>query len=543
MQALPCSTNVAFCRWVLREFRRAMAERRSAVMILADAWWEEPGGSLKQGKVRIVNKSVSGACVRFERPIQVGTKLRIEARWDEFSGIAKYCRSEGSGFLVGIQRQIGVDLIPKQPVESAPARTERRRDETNPAERRVPDGVGRQRNEPLPLGREMSSSISNQDAAIPSQHDTFSSHDTAFSNRDATAPTRGDAAAQQDAAVRNRDELPLRENVTGAHRAGEERGQSPRIAEFGLGAPRNQLVAEQAPAVAVEVLAPELGYKRSSRRRWHSSRYQGVRSQEWWEARATLLLKQKEAQREPQEAVQTERGSTAVEINWMGRGKRGVEDASENGSAGGGDTGERNRAAAPLVAEPPRKERAAAGVERHVTYQNELLPLEEIYAAAGIVGPRRGYSIKKVMEMLQSEHLSALSKEMRRASVMMALDAAGVSVEEVLRDAQVRLDAIKSYEAEQKQLCEAEWARKTDEHAQLKAELEQVRARFMERMKQALDGIARDRARFGTWLTTLHEEAQSIATAAELCMKAAPPLADSVAAAVEDAKETRLKVV
>ena len=87
--------------------------------------------------------------------------------------------------------------------------------------------------------------------------------------------------------------------------------------------------------VAVEVLAPTVGYKRSSRRRWHSSRHQGVRSQEWWEARATLLLKQKEAQREAPKEAQKERGSIAMEINWMGRGKRGADDARENGSASG----------------------------------------------------------------------------------------------------------------------------------------------------------------------------------------------------------------
>ena len=49
--------------------------------------------------------------------------------------------------------------------------------------------------------------------------------------------------------------------------------------------------------------------------------------------------------------------------------------------------------------------------------------------------PRRGYSINKVVEMLYSDHIRGLSKEMRRASVLMALDAAGVSIEEVLRDA------------------------------------------------------------------------------------------------------------
>lgn len=247
--------------------------------------------------------------------------------------------------------------------------------------------------------------------------------------------------------------------------------------------------------------------------------------------------------------------------NWIGRMKQGVEDAKENGKAssagtgeknkpigaGSGDTGEGNKAAAPVLAAQPIKEHGAAAVDGDLAYQTELLPLEEIYIAAGIVSPRRGYSIKKVVEMLHSEHLSGLSTEMRRASVMMALDAAGISVDEVLRDAQRRLDAIKCHEENQKQLCEAECRHKEEVHGQLEVELEQIRARFKERMKRALDEIARDRARFGTWLTMMHEEAQSIAEAAELCRKAAapvpPPVPDNVAPKVNEAKETMLKVV
>ena len=170
--------------------------------------------------------------------------------------------------------------------------------------------------------------------------------------------------------------------------------------------------------------------------------------------------------------------------------KRHREEANQDASAGSGSADEKRKVVVPAFAASLKKERVAPAADGDLAYQNELLPLEEIYVAAGVVSPRR-QDIKKVMEMLHSEHLSALSKEMRRASVMMALDAAGISVEEVLRDAQARLEAIKSYEAEQKKLCEAEWARKAEEHLQLKAELDQVRTRFMERMKQTLDGIAR----------------------------------------------------
>ena len=49
-----------------------------------------------------------------------------------------------------------------------------------------------------------------------------------------------------------------------------------------------------------------------------------------------------------------------------------------------------------------------------------------------------GYSINKVVEMLHSEHIRGLSKEMKRAAVLMALDSAGIAISEVLGDAQAR---------------------------------------------------------------------------------------------------------
>ena len=85
----------------------------------------------------------------------------------------------------------------------------------------------------------------------------------------------------------------------------------------------------------------------------------------------------------------------------------------------------------------------------------ELLSMDDIYRVAGIVNPRKGYSISKIVEMLHSEHLRGLSTEMKRASVLMALDAAGITVDEVLQDAKARQEAIDSYEAEQRKQFEA----------------------------------------------------------------------------------------
>lgn len=81
-----------------------MREIRSAVMILVEASWADENGSVKKIPARMEDRSASGACIRVKRPIDVGSKLRIQWRFDEFSGITKYCRADGREFLVGILR-------------------------------------------------------------------------------------------------------------------------------------------------------------------------------------------------------------------------------------------------------------------------------------------------------------------------------------------------------------------------------------------------------------------------------------------------------
>ncbi len=45
-----------------------------------------------------------GACLRLRSQIEVGTKLRVEGRWDKFSGVARSHRKDGRDYVVGIQR-------------------------------------------------------------------------------------------------------------------------------------------------------------------------------------------------------------------------------------------------------------------------------------------------------------------------------------------------------------------------------------------------------------------------------------------------------
>lgn len=155
------------------------------------------------------------------------------------------------------------------------------------------------------------------------------------------------------------------------------------------------------------------------------------------------------------------------------------------------------------------------------TFQVELLPMEDIYRTAGIMIPRKGYSINKVVEMLGSEHIRGLSNEMKRAALLMALDAAGVPLDHVQQDAKARQHVLDAYEAQQRKQVEAECARKAEEIIHIQAELESIKAHYMARISRNMEGVAREKATFASWLTLKQQGCQSMAEAVELCLKSA----------------------
>jgi hypothetical protein len=115
------------------------------------------------------------------------------------------------------------------------------------------------------------------------------------------------------------------------------------------------------------------------------------------------------------------------------------------------------------------------GAEHAGIAHAELLSYEDIYRAAGIMGAGSGYDIHKVVDMLNSERIRDLSQDVKRASVLMALDAAGIAVNDLLTDATRRQNALNSYEAaERKQLDDFE-AQKAQENARIEGNGEDPR--------------------------------------------------------------------
>jgi hypothetical protein len=87
--------------------------------------------------------------------------------------------------------------------------------------------------------------------------------------------------------------------------------------------------------------------------------------------------------------------------------------------------------------------------------------------------------------------------------VMMALDAADVSINEVLRDARMRQNALDAYETDQRKTLGGYWAKKPETTDQIRSEMEQVAAEYLARVKRTLDEMACEKTKFANWQANL----------------------------------------
>jgi hypothetical protein len=424
-----------------------MLELRTPVMTLVEASWEEPNGVSQRVTACMEDKSAGGACIRFQTPIRVGSRLRVQWRFDQFSGIARYCRREGREYLVGMQRDSTMHSLPNRPIPTdVPPRRSMRTSDTAVSTAK-PQGLPK-RQESMP--NQMPAAGRNGESAIAVRTETF-----------AGAPPRRGINYETDSMIRPRI------------RHSREFG-SPRRTEF----PKQQSPKSKEPGKERK----SMGRKWLELAPWHSKQDGSAES-----------------------------GGGPGEVS---------RDANSNPR-----NDKENRM--PHITQPTEKSPVLTAREVP-TFQVELLPVDDIYRAAGIMNPRRGYSINKVVEMLQSEHIRAMSKEMKQAAVLMALDAAGIQMDQVRQDAKVRQESLDTYEAGQKKLVEAVWARKAEEVVQIQAELESVKAHHLARINRNLEGVAREKVTFNNWLTLKQQETQKMAEAVELCMKS--PAAESAKA-------------
>jgi len=135
----------------------------------------------------------------------------------------------------------------------------------------------------------------------------------------------------------------------------------------------------------------------------------------------------------------------------------------------------------------------------------------EIYQAAEIHPPAHGFTIEKVGDMLHSEHIRNLPRDVKKSSILVALEASGAPIQDVIQDAMKRDQALDTFEAVQEKALNQLEAQKTQENQQIQAELDQLLADRRARMQANNDAVAKEKERFFAWRLKKQEEEQKIA--------------------------------
>jgi hypothetical protein len=124
----------------------------------------------------------------------------------------------------------------------------------------------------------------------------------------------------------------------------------------------------------------------------------------------------------------------------------------------------------------------------------------------------------KVAEMLANRHLAEMSADGKRNSLMMALEAAGVEIGDLLQDAVARNRAIDEYEEKRREQIKMFESAKAEENNKLHAELERLSKEYLSRIQENADQVAREQDDFRAWQKRKHQESQRITDAATFCV-------------------------
>ena len=120
--------------------------------------------------------------------------------------------------------------------------------------------------------------------------------------------------------------------------------------------------------------------------------------------------------------------------------------------------------------------------------------------------------------MVNSRHLADMTPEAKRNSLMMALEAAGAEIGDLLQDAVTRNRALDEYEEERQEEVRKFEAVKAEENNKLHAELERLTSQYMSRIQANSDEVAHEQDNLRRWQKRKLQESQRITDAATFCV-------------------------
>ena len=176
--------------------------------------------------------------------------------------------------------------------------------------------------------------------------------------------------------------------------------------------------------------------------------------------------------------------------------------------------------AAGATTEAPGAPRRAADVAPESTGEPALdatvagpVDLADVYDSAKIAAPPHGYTVLKIAQMLESDHLQSLPPDVKRKSILVALDAAGVKVDEIVEDAVRRDRALDTFERVLEKHLEQLRAQTDAENRQIEEEIARRAAELRARVDENRQKVAQEEREFLAWRTRKQQEEKRIADA------------------------------
>jgi len=143
----------------------------------------------------------------------------------------------------------------------------------------------------------------------------------------------------------------------------------------------------------------------------------------------------------------------------------------------------------------------------------DLPDIDAIYAAAGVVAPRHGFTALKVLEMLGSKQLAGLDGHARASALAAFLEAhpgGRVSLEDILQDAVRRDQALDAFDEALRARLRARAEQVERQNAQLQAEIDAVARRNRQLMDDNLGTLEGDRRQIDAWQSRKRSEEQRL---------------------------------
>jgi hypothetical protein len=172
---------------------------------------------------------------------------------------------------------------------------------------------------------------------------------------------------------------------------------------------------------------------------------------------------------------------------------------------------------APAAVEPPRRvDEVVSDAAADAVFSSPLgdaAEFDEIYESARIETADHGYTVLKVADMLNSEHIRDLPADVKSKSVLVALDAAGVKIAAVIEDAVRRDRALDTYERVLQKSFDDLITAKEAENRRLETEINDRIKELREQIASNKAEIDREQQQLLAWRTRKRAEEQRIADA------------------------------